>query len=627
MDPINGSDITGIVNNGTFPFATITVAQAAVQTSLAGSGGAGAGNRGLIHLDAGIYSQATNGETYPLLMSDWIDIQGVGAKQTVLRGTQDTPVNSFLPLSDNGTCGVRTNNMVLVDFSSATNASYDEMIDGVSFQGSDIQVYAEAGTSPIHGRVSNCIFDLLDNPGEGYNGPQFGVLMVHRYQASGGDPTDPVGGKGEPGGGGGSAGVYHDVKLNVFNNTFVQSWDPTPLPGETEPEFSALDESVAICDVNDPGCGTASADPTPSLRGVGNPNIQNNLIRAFDATPPSALLGIDNADVTCAVGTRLGATNGFDPLSVGGTGAAPVTPGMFYSSNVIGSTPVPAQDALGTPLNPNGRTTGVDPAFAGETITSQIGGLLPNTHGRDWRLSSSSAYIDQGSQPNANGTFSAANGTVHTDLACGPQSSFDSDGEYWGNQRVAANPLLVAGSPAIIDIGYDEVGVLIDLGTANDSIVHGPTPVAQFGPFTGQPYRVLMYPNTGGATADFHGVLAINTPLAAFGAGFTAYSHFPGTLTTPALFPGTFAAPFNQQWLDPTGGLGLFTYVGFEPLNLIAYTSVYDGSAHSFNFAAPPSARLITGAPAYFAEQAVYLPAGGPNAGALLLSNLQGLHD
>ena len=474
VDPINGNDATGIVGDGTQPFLTATTALNQLQLALTASGGASAANRGLVHLDAGIYSLTTNGETFPIVMSDFVDIQGIGAKQTVLRGTADATVEAFRPLTDSScNCGVRDQNIVLVDFSDAIDDEYDEMIDGVTFQGADIQVYAEAREHAIDGRISNCVFDLLDGPnseGVGYAGPDFGILMVHAVQSDGGggpkgDPTDPPGtgdptdppiggdptdppGTGDDGNGGVS---YNDVRLHVFNNTFVQSWDRDGFV-DPEPDVSAADTSVAICDVNDPACGSANPDPNPLLRGVGNPNIQNNLIRAFDDTPPIALMGIDNADVTCAVGTRLGATNAFDPAAVAGPGI-PFPSGLAFCSTIVGALPTVVTDtASGLALNPNGRTGGQDPAFVGEALAVSIPGLLPAGNGRDWRLIASSIYADDGTLPIlATGILGAANGTQHTDLNCAPQSSFDLDGEYWGNDRVAASPLLAVGSAALVD--------------------------------------------------------------------------------------------------------------------------------------------------------------------------------
>jgi len=120
-----------------------------------------------------------------VVMTDFVDIQGVGAKQVVLRGdgSQLRPLGVFFPWSDDScTCGMGgVQAEVLVDFSFADEPTYDEMIDGVTFQGGDVQVYAETELHDLDGRVSNCIFDMLHNPFEGYGAPTFGVLMVHVF--------------------------------------------------------------------------------------------------------------------------------------------------------------------------------------------------------------------------------------------------------------------------------------------------------------------------------------------------------------------------------------------------------------------------------------------------------------
>lgn len=386
---------------------------------------------------------------------------------------------------------------------------------------------------------------------------------------------------------------------------------------------------MAICDVNDPRCFTGFTDPNIGLRGVGNPNLQNNLIRAFDPTPPASMLGIDAGDASCSVGTRLGATNAFDPTVLGGFAQA-ATPGGFTFCSNIGPAgpPIPVTNAAAAPLNPNPFTGGVDPAFVGEAQSSQLF-IFPISHSRDWRLIASSTYIDQGSAPVAN-VITSGNGTSHTEIPCSPQSSFDLDGEYWGNPRIIPSPLGSDATPAAIDIGYDEVDVLIDFATANDSAVHAPLGDSAFGPFLGNPLgiRMFVYPDSGGTTPDSHTIWAINSPLVLFAGGFRDYTHFHGSLTAPIFFGlPIFTPPFDVQWLDPTAGLGLFNYIAITVLNQLQFFSAYDGSAQAFSFGFGPSSQTATGVSNYFAEQGFYLPTGGPKAGLMLLSNMQGLHD
>jgi len=604
VDPINGNDGTGVVNDRTLPFFTIAAAQSAISSS----GGISAANRGLVHLDPGIYSPTTNFEPLPVTMSEFIDIQGVGAKQVIIRGGGENRRTIFFPWVEDDTCDCGTTNLseILVDFSSLVDSSYDEMLDAVTLQGGDVQVFAETEIRDIDGRVSNCIFDMLDNPEEGYGAPFFGVLMVHLSL-----------GEGEG---------YRDVRLNIFNNTFVQSWDPSG--GAGEPQFSAANDSVAICDVNDPRCGTGAGDFNTTLRGVGNPSIQNNVIRAFDPTPPTALMGIDDTDVSCVFCSNVGATNAFDLGAVAGGNPTVSANGLTFCSNVTGALPLPVFIA-GAPLNPNAQTGGFDPAFVGETLSSVSGGIIPATHARDWRILQDSVLVNQGSAP-LTGLMLAANGTLHIDLACSPQSSFDFDGEYWGNQRIEIDPLAAVGSAARVDIGYDEASVMIECAMANDSIVHRVAATPQYGPFTGLGLRLFVYPQSAPGATDFHMIFGTQTVLSTLAGGFTGYSQFPpsvggtpGGLTGPLTSTGS--APFDQLWLDLATSFFLNT-VPLGALTPVPFVSAYDGSAHSLSLGIHFLPTTGFGAN-YLAEQGGYLPAAGPNAGLILSSNLQVSHE
>ena len=142
-------------------------------------------------------------------------------------------------------------------FSGLTNLAYDELLDGVTLQGGDLQVYAESMNGAIRGRISNCLFDELGYPG--LLSPSFGILMVHPLleldyiDPSHVDITEP---KFDPEflklpTAGGSIEIgYADVFLNIFNNTFIQSWIPDPVT-MVGAQLS-LQSNVAICDVNDP---------------------------------------------------------------------------------------------------------------------------------------------------------------------------------------------------------------------------------------------------------------------------------------------------------------------------------------------------------------------------------------
>lgn len=587
VDPVNGSDL----NPGTIALPVRTATQGialAVST----------GNQCTVRLGPGIYSSATNGETFPLVMADWVDLQGAGAKQTVLRGDQTQVMPVFYPtdVAGNCTCGTQEVREVLVDFSLLNDPNYDEMVDAVTFQGGHVQVYDKARYQDRYGRVSNCVFDMLyfpdANPALAYLAPDFGVLLVHEWP-----------GKGE--------GGYRDVFFHLFNNTFIQSWDPHPSAKPDEPMFSALPGSVAICDVNDPRCDLGThGDPNTTLRGVGDPNIQSNLIRAFDPTPPTALMGIDLSDVTCLTGSQPGTSNSFDPAAVGGAN------GTFCST--VTSTPLPRFIAGVLPLNPNARTGGIDPAFVGEVLTT-VGGL-PLTHTRDWRLIHDSILMDQGTGPDPIlGILQAANGTTHVDIACMPQSSFDFDGEYYGNGRLVSNTFF-PGSPPFPDIGFDETETFIDAGMVNDTIVHTPTVLTPWGNvLPGLGFHVLIYPSSNFVPAQDSHILIVNNNFP-----FPAYNNFPGSLFPPiAGFLGL--APWSTLWLDiftqPT------TTFSAGALTRIPFFSAYDGTAHAVSATLVGSAFFITGTPGHLAEQAVYTPVSGAFAGSLMLSNFQGVND
>ncbi|MCC7172075.1 MAG: hypothetical protein IT459_16640, partial [Planctomycetes bacterium] len=557
VDATFGVDFIGQINNSQLPFLTVNGAIQGLVAQIPAATGSplGATNRGLVIINPGIYSVQTTGETFPITMVDWIDVQGIGAKEVIIQGDGSTLASApFVPLDLNGdcTCGVRFPGFeVLFDFSGLTNLAYDEMLDAVTLRGSYIQVYAESANGPIFGRISNCVFDLLDrsNQPTPLIGPWFGILMVHPWLGAtyvdpthdpdppereepgeGGEPPHDPPPTGPTAGGSIDAG-YADVYLNIFNNTMIQTWEPTP---SAPSGLSAATHNVAICDVTDPRCDLGAAGDTEDrLRGVGNPNIQSNLIRAYDATPPTSMLGIDITDVTCQIGTNAGPSNAFDP-SVVGPQSGPFQGTMnpaFCSLLSIGGmiqptvppfAPVPRSVPISPsafpfpvpspyPLNPNGLTAGLDPAFVGELLTLSA---APVGVGYDWRLVPDSFLVNAGTGP-LNQLLRAVNQTQHVDIGC-PFSSFDFDGEGYGNPRVQATlattlNTLPAGPE--VDIGFDETGILIDCGMANDSVIHS-SPATLAG-LAGQLFvppvatalgaHIYMYPQVG-----FHTLIGPN---------------------------------------------------------------------------------------------------------------------
>lgn len=596
VDPVIGDDTTALINDPTLPAKTIRAAITRLKSQSMSSplGPLGLNNQGLVHVDPGIYSRSTTLEVLPIVMEDWIDVQGVGAKQVVVRGDHTQLSSIFYPDSDCD-CGELVDREVIFDFSRLRDTQYAEMLDGVTLQGGDVQLYV-GPEREVDGRVSNCVFDMLENDSEetfNVRGPEFGILMVHTYDVELKQEEK-----------------YWDIRLHVLNNTFVQSWDPVPSE-EGEPAFSARDDSVAICDVNDPNCfGTGEVDPQTRLRGVGNPNIQNNLIRAFDPTPATALMGIDLSDVSCAIGTTLGPTNAFDPASFGNSNGR-------FCSLVLGNDPVPRTTAGGVLLNPNVRTGGVDPTFVGEFLTSQTGGAIASTFGRDWRLMPDSILADEGTAPVLVGfdmVLEAANLTRHVDLACTAASSFDFDGEVYGNPRLHPSPLAGAAAPPNPDIGFDEIGFLVDSASINDTVRYNAlTPITPFGA------HIYIQPRVAGSPlADFSTISGVPTALPLFPP--TAWTVIPGSAVPPVNGGGFFAAPYDWLWLAAGPAVVL---VPFGPQTAFPYVSLYDATAHICTVTLIPAFN----AGVYIAQQGFYVPGGGPNAGLNLLTNEQGVED
>jgi hypothetical protein len=464
---------------------------------------------------------------------------------------------------------------VLVDLSFLWQADEEEMIDGLTFQGGDIQVYSR-NEALTRARVSNCVFDMLDkDPTHNMDatlltpGPAFGILMVHDYH-----PSVP----------------YFDVPVNILNNTFIQGWVIT----DDSTTISARQDSVAICDVNNPLCDLppGMSDPNTQLRGVGNPNIQNNLIRHASGQRVTALLGIDNRDVTVRVGSQLGPSNAFDPRAVGGRDVTGT-----YCSVILGALPVPRVNT--EPALVGGR----DPAFVGEMLTRAF--AQPAGVSRDWRLLPPSACANQGSSPR-NGILQAGNFTMYVEPppALVPLSSFDLDGAVYGNPRI---------SGADVDIGFDETDLLVDCaGWANDSVSHRAACFNSCAPADGQLLRGLIFPTPGAFTLFETRVAMPQAGPFPCGGFYVAYTTMPGTIVPP-LTLGGFPPPNDLLWMDPA-----------------ILTTGPSGSAVTFSYAAPSDPTVLTfgvgavgvntGPCSYLNEQAFFVPTGSPVG---LLSNLQ----
>ena len=530
VDPVYGG--VGVVGDPSQPFSRLNDAIQAL------AGITSQTTPGLVIAGPGVYSLATNGESLPVMMADHVSLQGVNARRCVIRGDgTQTPFQPFWPTPPTGT---RPFKEILVDFSFLEDDQFESMIDGFTFQGGDVQVYVETEFFPIRGRISNCLFDLLAGGPLDLYGPSFGVLMVHPYQPE--------------------FGSYLDIKLNVLNNTFIQGQDRDGLPNGNE--VAAIDENVAICDVRDP----ADDPEEPDLAGIGNPNIQNNLIRALAYEGRTAMLGVDLLDTSVA-GSFPGWTNAFGCPFVADT-TAPTCSDFFHAnpmfiSNILGAPPRPVVET--TPFI----TPGGDPDFVGEMLNVKFGPTDPFPQldeYLDFRVLPSSNVVDRGVGPDGNGRITAMNGTFYEEDPMFPQlSSYDWDHEGYGNPRVGG---------AAVDIGFDEAGPLIAAGSyGNSSNSHN----AAWDPSIpeGQPRRYMILPEGGFA-------LWIAT-WGAFQPGL-GWSTPPGTIA-PLLIPDdppdvVITPPYNFGYLGVPAGFGLLQL----PFNApeVPYINPKDGSSHTF---------------------------------------------
>ncbi len=504
--------------------------------------------RGVVLCMPGTYGptgvQAGPKDDLPIVIRDRVSLRGHGARRVILRGESPdaTPRTVFWPNAS--TCGTYSDREVLVDFafewtdqqyeSSPWGDNSEEFVDSLTFQGGDVQVYFDDEGDRL-GRVSNCLFDMRHDP-TGVPGPYFGIEIVHGY-----DPNFPPPGY-----------FFHPV--NILNNTFIL--------GEVCPAgVSALlarPEAVAIIDVTDPKCLSASPDPITTLRGIGKPSIQNNLIRDLPSqTTQRVLLGVDGSDTTTAIGTSPGTTNSFRDSRIGGTN------NTFYSV-LLSPAPVAAVDLDSLPN---------DPPFVGEALASSLP-LFPSY--RDWRLLPGSIVgslpripqEDEGSGPVfSSGTVRlvATNGTTYTEPFCNQLSSFYNDGESYGNPR----------SIGEVDIGFDECHMMVMAGTwANLSNSHN-LPDLSIDPNlgTGAARRMILFSRQlAGGQVTINGTKVAYSPA--------PWGHQPGTKfppstdgSLPAFYQKKYISFSNNPTSNPampwTGVIGSTTLV--NPVSSISY--------------------------------------------------------
>lgn len=607
VDPCNGDDVlasTSFPPCQSLPYRTINAAIAALAPF------ASSVQPGLVHCDAGIYANSTNGEQLPIQMRNFVHLQGVGARQTVLRGEGASASALFLPFSGGSCrCGGYTSGEVIVDLSFLFD-QYEEMIDGFTFQGGHVQVYAR-GEIDVYARVSNCVFDMLSydktvlkDDGSGVPvpnplpGPVFGMLIVHDYH-----PGVP----------------YYDTPINVLNNTFIMAW----LPGQDSDARFAQSDAVAICDVNNPLCGLPPwmADPDPSLRGIGPMNVQNNLIRTAPGQRATAMLGLDGSATSVRFGTPTGPSNAFDRVLVGGFSAGGTFCSKFNSFQGNGLAPTPRVH-----INPT--TGGRDPAFVGEMTSSTFG--LPLTVARDWRILPVSPLVDVGSMPRPlapGGILVAGNLSRYTEpvAALVAISSFDLDGEVYGNPRVQP---AFRSTTLRADIGFDEAHLVVDTGGhANDSVSHRWNPAVTpqvCGPLNqGLPIRGLVFPTDGTfamSETRFPIPLPVGVvpPCASGAIGFyPAYTTMWGTIVPP-LGVVNFPQFYNLAWMDPafvTPGPG-------GAATPLTYFAPNDPTPLTFGVGTAP---IVGATPCQFVnEQVLFVPTGSTRT---FISNLQSSTD
>ncbi|MCC6408208.1 MAG: hypothetical protein IT453_13680 [Planctomycetes bacterium] len=530
VDPWAGCDAFQPLNDPTQPFRTL---QAAINACSFGD---------IVVANPGVYEISA-----PLQMHYGVSLQGVGARRCVIRQAQDMSTMSvFWP--DATTCGQYLDKRVLVDARGWVNAF--DFIDGFTFQGGDVQIYAplEAEGSMT---VSNCLFDLATDVKDGP--AQIGYLLVSTWLSLyDGTPGTEC------------AGYYPLKRPHILNNTFLFGYTNYSTTGQRL-DTTALTDAVGVVDVNDPRCYDTSGtdhDCDPTLRGVNDPNVQNNLFRILPSQGSQVvMLGLDDGDTSAmTTGGASVSTNAFPLTGVGGQSPSP----MLFSGIAAGAgVPTPKVD-----LTPVSGSIANDPAFVGEFLAMKQPATL-GSH-RDFRLMPGSSMIDQGQEPlNVGGNvfeLQAKNGTVYRRLA-GPQGidtdydSYDWDMEYHGNVRIAG---------AHVDIGFDEFHSLIACGTysnddASHNVTHGPLTAVKHGPSADRWFVIATMFANSTATLSANGANAITNPSAPCPPVAPAKAHdawtIPvGALAVPfsvALPPGfstryiNFGAPFGPM---PWGG-------------------------------------------------------------------------
>jgi hypothetical protein len=560
VNPQTGSD-PGVLGDVTHPFKTLHAAIDALRF---------ASLTGVVRAMPGTYSDAPgyNDEQFPLRLQPGISLQGVGAKECVLRRTvaadparideSETVVLPRLPFT-----GAREQVYPIISTSQVLNSGPDVFIEGFTFQGGQIQIVSWAEDEQ-YVRIDNCVFDLRTGGAEDLHGPDFGILLVPIWDVHTIPPSYPV------------------LRYNILNNTFIQGFRWGASPGDRD---TCTPRCVALCNSNDPALWAPGKDLPLQIRGVSPLSVQNNVFRSLPNGNGTAMLGIDYADARVAFGTRLDNTNAFDPADVGGTSK---------DSSWRSDTPLfgPAQPVIVIDKDTAPR---IDPGFVGEMISQTQTGLahLPV---RDWRLLPNSPLKDLGSSPLLDPstnklTLRAVSGTEHLETQLSPDGAFDWDGEGHGGPRI------VPATGGEVDLGFDEIDELIIAGCyGNDSKSHGKPFDPSIAP--GNFDRTYITRRAATLTLYSTSVLMVSG---------TAWAISPGTTNGLPAGGGTL-------YLDPS--LMLTTALGAIPS--FNWTNPIDSAVHTFGqFKASYDDTALPN-PLHFNEQVLVQDALGTR-----LSNLQ----
>lgn len=587
--PAGGHELQQYINNPILAFKTIQSAINYTGKYLRDTYNAqnNPDREAIVHLMPGIYGPITpqnggvgNGEVFPIRMHDRVHLRGVNARRCVIRGmnpgdagyASNLHPKVFWP--EDKTCpevGYK-DKQVLIDCSVTTLVFRDsftapfvvlpwaddplhrrtvEFIEGITFQGGDVQVYCgpyEELPIPSFFQVANCLFDMRNGidveEGPDLAGASIGLLVAQTWL----DDVNPavvVSGDGY---------LPHEV-LSLGNTFLMAEFDKTQGSGAWS---RCRPGAVGILDTCDTLC-PEQADPIAIPRGVNRVAVQNSLFRThtgLNETQVSemAMVGLAADDTVLFDGTQFRDTNAYALARAGAASLAPadLTQSFVSPPYLTGTTPTgtlvqyPGLAVVNWPLYPASQASvppqtaavkiwdgdlasagpQVDPAFVGEYLRT-ITPALPSYS--DWRILPGSPLQDMGWLGDSS-QFS--NGATFTEPDCDALNVQLWDHEQFGNPReVDAAP----------DIGFDEVQLGVMAGSyANHSLSHNRSGVLN--PFVQneQDVRFIflrrLAPNSGSPLQGR--TLALRSNEIVTGTSFRAWTNPPGSLTSPTMVSG-----------------------------------------------------------------------------------------